>query len=82
MQMDMGHDNGPREICILVPRGPRQKKKKKKEEIIQDNDEGDDSSKLITVDDLQEAHQDFFLNLFKTYSYCTKARKERLYHVG
>ena len=32
------------------------KKKKKKEEIIQDNDEGDDSSKLITVDDLQEAH--------------------------
>ena len=58
------------------------KKKKKKEEIIQDNDEGDDSSKLITVDDLQEAHQDFFFNLFKTYSYCTKARKERLYHVG
>lgn len=55
MQMDMGHDNGPREICILVPRGPRQKKKKK-EEIIQDNDEGDDSSKLIIVDDLQEAH--------------------------
>ena len=54
MQMDMGHDNGPREICILVPRGP--KKKKKKEEIIQDNDEGDDSSKLIIVDDLQEAH--------------------------
>ena len=34
MQMDMGHDNGPREICILVPRGPRQQKKKKKKEVI------------------------------------------------